>query len=292
MSQLAGSGSTMNLTPGLKAKYGFRTALSKLKCLVLIFAVVHPITLLSCFSTFPSIRQVNVRRNAREPGQASGSASKASSAVVDDSDLSDLPSEKLTKPDEGTKKKKKSFDSLIAEADAFSTKAERASKKSTAMVSLEDELKGLSIEDDTELDAIMMATARGGKASDVSLSTRLTKWLEETKELIQNPTKQQVTYGVIFASSIGLLVLMFVITFALGGIRLQGDGVETARRRTAKLNDAYMQSVAIMREQKKRLAEMDDIRAMNSDFYADPATFLNFNTPKLEDIKPEDVLGQ
>ncbi|CAE8636730.1 unnamed protein product, partial [Polarella glacialis] len=137
-----------------------------------------------------------VARYAREPGSAPGSGSsrdqneylskKAATATVDDGDFSG----ELVKKSGA---KASGFNSLLAEADKFASKSDRTSRKSKSL-SLEDELSGLSLEDDTDLDAIMMRRARGGKASDVSLSVRLSKWVEETKEIIANPTKQQVTY--------------------------------------------------------------------------------------------------
>eukprot|EP00913_Durusdinium_trenchii_P012976 g12184.t1 len=123
---------------------------------------------------------------------AEGGSSKTG-AVVDDSDLD---GEGTDAPD----KKKAKFDDILTEADNFATSIERKSRRSTAVarVSLEDELRGLSLEDDTDLDMMMMSRARGGRAKETSLSYRINKWFEETKEMIVNPTRIQVTYGMIF----------------------------------------------------------------------------------------------
>lgn len=225
---------------------------------------------------------------------ASGSAPRghplraSQSPVVDDSDLD-------SDSNSGSSKKKTGFDSLVDEADNFATQIERTNKKSNAMarVSLEEELRGLSLEDDTDMDVMMMNTARGGSARDSSLSFRLNRWFEETVELIQNPTKLQVTYAVIFFGCVAGLILMGVITFALGGVRLQGDGIETARRQEVKMGDARMQREAIYRENRRKFAEMDDIRKYNSDFYTmTPDSFINFSPKTLDDVKPEDVIGK
>lgn len=114
------------------------------------------------------------------------------------------------------------------------------------------------MEDDTDLDMMMMSRARGGRARDTSLTYRINQWFEETKELITNPTRIQarralsavekgvlkcieVTYGMIFFSCFSSLIIMGVITFALGGVRLQGDGVESAMRQKVMDGDAMMQ---------------------------------------------------
>ena len=152
---------------------------------------------------------------------------------------------------------------------------------------------GLSLEDDTDLDMMMMSRARGGKAKETSLSYRINKWFEETKEMITNPTRIQVTYGMIFFACFSSLIIMGVITFALGGVRLQGDGLETAMRQKIKDGDAFMQRYQMIRENKRRFAEMDDIRKYTSDLYTlNPDSKINYAPKTLAEIKPEDVIGE
>ena len=45
----------------------------------------------------------------------------------------------------------------------------------------------------------------------------------------------------IFFSCFASLIIMGIITFALGGVRLQGDGVESAMRQKVMDGDAMMQ---------------------------------------------------
>jgi len=214
--------------------------------------------------------------------------------VVDDSDLAGLDDDKPAGSDDG-KKKKTTFNSLLADADSFTKPAERSNKKALApRVSLEDELQGLSLEDDTDLDVMMMSSARGGRSKDVALSYRVNRWFEETKELFLNPSKIQVTYGIVFFSIVATLLLTGVITFALGGFRLEGDGIETARRRVAKMDDAFYQRKEIMKENKRRFAEMETTRPYMEDsrLTLNPDSKINFRSKRLIDVKPEDVIDK
>jgi len=213
---------------------------------------------------------------------------KSITPVVDDSDLDKLDDDK---PSDG--KKKTTFNSLLADADSFTKPAERSNKKALApRVSLEDELRGLSLEDDTDLDVMMMGSARGGKSKDVQLSYRVNRWFEETKELIMNPAKIQITYGIIFLSIVATLLLTGVITFALGGFRMTGDGIEDARRRVAKEDDAFYQRWEIKKENKRRFAEMESTRPYfeNNMITLNPDSKINFRSKRLSDVKPEDVI--
>jgi len=212
--------------------------------------------------------------------------------VVDDSDLDALDDDKSAGSSDG-KKKKTTFNSLLADADSFTKPAERSNKKALApRVSLEDELKGLSLEDDTDLDVMMMGSARGGRSKDVALSYRVNRWFEETKELILNPAKIQVTYGIVFLSIVATLLLTGVITFALGGFRMTGDGIEDARRRVAREDDAFYQRWDIKKENKRRFAEMENTRPYfeNNLITLNPDSKINFRSKRLIDVKPEDVI--
>ena len=103
----------------------------------------------------------------------------------------------------------------------------------------------------------------------------------------------QVTYGMIFFSTFAALILMGVITFSLGGFRLQGDGVETAMRQKVKNSDAFLQRYQMIRENKRKFAEMDDIRKYTSDLYTmSPDSKINFAPKTLQEITPEDVIGE
>ncbi|CAE8596472.1 unnamed protein product, partial [Polarella glacialis] len=97
--------------------------------------------------------------------------------------------------------------------------------------------------------------------------------------------------GIIFGASVAILLLTGAITFALGGVRLQGDGVETARRRLVKQGDAYVQRMNMMRDNRRKFAEMDDVRKYNSDMFTmNPDSKINFSPKKLEDTSVGDVL--
>ena len=86
---------------------------------------------------------------------------------------------------------------------------------------------------------------------------------------------------------------MGVITFALGGVRLQGDGVETAIRAKLMNSDSFMQRFNMLRENKRRFAEMDDIRKYTSQEYTlNPDSKINFTPKTLSEITPDDVIGE
>lgn len=184
------------------------------------------------------------------------------------------------------------FTSIVAEADAFATRAERSSKRGAlARVSLEDELAGLSLEDDTDLDAMMMSKARGGKAKSTSLAFRLTKWFEETSQTFQNPTKVQISYISIFFASFGALIVTAVMLFSVGGVRVQGDGIETARRRAQKLTDPSATFWTTIRDKRRLVTEVEDPSIfMNSQFGAlNPQSFYDYSQKTLAEISPEEV---
>jgi len=185
------------------------------------------------------------------------------------------------------------FTSIVAEADAFTSKAERSSKRGSALarVSLEDELAGLSLEDDTDLDAMMMSKARGGKAKSTSLAFRLTKWFDETAETIKNPTKVQISYATIFLASFGILVVVSAMTFGIGGVRLQGDGIETARRRAQKMTDANNVLWSSIRDWKRLATEVEDTTPFSMKGFSEltPRSFYDYRTKRLEEISPDEV---
>lgn len=226
-----------------------------------------------------------IGRHARKPGEAPGGASvtegglggqrapaKVSGVtpVVDDSDFGLEDSGAGA----GGKGQKESFDTLMKAADRFATKKERSKRRSRSnALSLEDDLQGLSLEDDLDLSATMMARARTGK-TDVSLAGRLTKWAEETKELITNPTPIQITYGVIFGASVAFLFVIGLVAFSLGAVRLRGDGLDVERRRQMTMQDPFILQRAQMMDFKKRAMEVDDIRE------------LSFNPPAPEEAPP------
>jgi len=214
----------------------------------------------------PSLRgsSTPASRSARPAGEgASGGKAAGVIPVVDDSDFAGDPEPK--KPSESRKKKVEDFDSLLKAADRYSTKADRQKRKSrSSALALDDDLKGMSLEDDAGLEIDLMSRARTGK-TDVSLNGRLAKWARETQELVRNPTPVQVTFGVIFGASCLFVVLIFVLTYSMGAVRLRGDDLQVERRRQMEMNDPYIQRYQRMMEFKKSAMEVEDLRMLNRD---------------------------
>jgi len=150
-------------------------------------------------------------------------------------------------------------------ADRYSTKAERSKRKSKSnAIALQDDLKGVSLEDDAGLEIDLMSRARTGK-TDTSLNGRLAKWARETQELVRNPTPVQVTFGVIFGASVLFIVLIGVLAFSMGAVRLRGDDLQVERRRQMDMNDPFIQRYQKMMEFKKAAMEVEDLRMLNRD---------------------------
>jgi len=197
--------------------------------------------------------------------------------VVDDSDFDDEkaapgPSPPPSPPPAGEggqiKKSNRTLDSIMAAADSFALKKDRSKRakpartNSASLTTLEEDFQGMSLENEADLSISMAATARSGKV-DLSLETRLNKWLEESKQLISNPTEVQLTYSLIFVSTIALVFLLGIFTIAAGGVRTRGDDLAVDRRRQAVMQDAYIQRWNILIENKKKFAAVEDIRDAN-----------------------------
>jgi len=153
--------------------------------------------------------------------------------IVDDSDIEDTPSEGSEEKPKNKKGASSSssmedFESLMKAADEFAAKKK---KKSTAIVqdSLEDDLRGLSVQDETDFKDITTGGFEGKRRLDLSLEGRFRQWAGETVALIRAPSKGQKRFVSVFASSLGLVILLFVVTLSLGAIKLKED-VDTAAR--------------------------------------------------------------
>lgn len=205
-------------------------------------------------------------RQAAEQGAAVG-------PVVDDSDFGDeaapAPAPPPSPPPagQGGQIKNRTLDSIMSAADSFAIKKDRAKKKpartnSASLSTIEEDFQGMSLENEVDMSMSMAATARSGKV-DLSLETRLNKWVEESQELISNPTKVQLTYSIIFVSTIALVFLLGIFTISAGGVRTRGDDLAVDRRRQAVMQDAYIQRWNILIENKKKFAAVEDIRDAN-----------------------------
>jgi hypothetical protein len=191
---------------------------------------------------------------ARRAEGSSASGKKAVGAVVDDSDLADIPS--------SSAKKDKDFDSLMKAADSFNDRMARKKRKGKqddsdlsvvedykmAGISLDD-----SLEDESDVTKEMPLAARTGKV-DTSVSGRITKWAAETTELVTNPTKIQITYATILAASISLLFLTGLLVYTMGGVRFRGDSLQVYQRRQRDLQESRAQELAIRQENWRRLS--------------------------------------
>lgn len=157
--------------------------------------------------------------------------------------------------------KKETLDSIVEAADGFGG-AGKARRREKSTLSLQEDIKGLSLEDDVDLSIGMMKAARSGKV-DVSLEGRLGAWLGETKELISNPTPIQLTYVAIFWGSFVLIILAAGLVVGLGGVRLRGDGADSERRRQLVEQDAFVQRSKLLRENKARMGQVRDKRELS-----------------------------
>lgn len=179
--------------------------------------------------------------------------------VVDDSDLDEAPAKPKGAP-ASSKAQTASFEAMVEAAGDFSTKMDRSKRKSrSGLLSLEAELEGLSLEDEKDLDAQMMATARPAKRADVSLQTRLMKWWEETKMLMTNPTKGQLVYGSIFAFFVVCLIVTFIIVFSMGAISFKGDGEMFRRMEDNFWKDGYVERYRQISENRMKWRDLEDI---------------------------------
>jgi len=183
-------------------------------------------------------------------------ASKGVGPVLDESDF-DLEDD-AKKSD----KKVKDLESILDAADKFAIKKDKQKKKSSSLMSLEDELKGMVLEDEVDLSSGLMKTARTGKV-DVSVEGRLAKWAAETKELITNPTKLQLTYIQIFGASVFLLVLAGIITFAVGAVHFKGEGIDFEERER-KIKDPWTERFELMRANREKMMTVKDLRELSN----------------------------
>lgn len=195
-----------------------------------------------------------VKAGASSPSGDSQQAKKAFTAVVDDSDF-----DSASAPVEV---EKSGLDSLLEEADSFALKKDRTRKKGK-IASIEDELKGLSLEDDK--DQGFMQFARLKTTPDVSVEGRLGKWLQETKEFFANPTPQQIWFAGVTAFIFFGMILTGVVVFLMGGMHLRGDEAEVQARRATLLKNKGTQWAMLLTEKKKRFAEIEDLRAISGE---------------------------
>jgi len=171
------------------------------------------------FVGFPSgpVAAPRVRALATEKGGGGG-------PVVDDSDF-DLEDD--NKKGQEQKAKAAQLDAILEAADNIASqkdKIQQKKKATSSLASLEEELAGKTIEDDVDLSVGMMKAARSGRV-DTSLEGRIAKWFYESKELIQNPTKLQLTYLSIFFGSVSTIFWATVCVIALGALKYKGEGI-------------------------------------------------------------------
>lgn len=206
-------------------------------------------------------------RHARKVGEGVGPGPGTKSAtpvvpVVDGSDF-DLGGEATIAP--APSKKNGDFESVLEAADSFATKTERKVTRglrrtsgAIKTLSLEDDLAGMSIEDDEDLSAAIMASTRREPTIEITLVGRIKAWAEETYQLVTNPTPVQVNYVTIFFASAAFIVLLGVLTFAMGGVRLRGE--IDAEQLNAKLaSQGYYQMRQKMKVNQMKANAVDDI---------------------------------
>lgn len=193
-----------------------------------------------------------------------GKKSGLGGAVVDDSDF-DFEDKKKKKST--GKSKNADLNRILESADSLAIK-KAPKRKSKTLVSLEDELAGLSLttdEDDIEVTLMTRAkkAARSG-SGEVSVSERLVKWAAETKDLITNPTPIQLTYVSIFSGTVGIIILAGVLAASAGLIRYQGIGID--QNTVEKIdNSPYAQRMLLMQANRQKARTVENINELMKD---------------------------
>lgn len=225
----------------------------------------------------------------RAPQLSGRRATKGAGPVLDDSDFDIEDDPKGGKKDSG-KANTKELQSILDAADKFAIKKDKQKKKSSSLVSLEDELKGMAIEDEADLTGGLMKTARTGKV-DVSVEGRLAKWLGETQELISNPTKLQLTYATIFFGSVALLFLAGVVTFFSGAIHFKGEGIDydSAQR---MMEDPFSQRYKIIKANREKAMTVKNIGDLYNDQPGAPNSMLRGMWGMEDSVPYEPLPGQ
>mmetsp|Transcript_19610 Transcript_19610/g.42868 ORF Transcript_19610/g.42868 Transcript_19610/m.42868 type:complete len:320 (+) Transcript_19610:73-1032(+) len=210
-------------------------------------------------------------RAEKTPGETRGASQVA--PVVDDSDFDLGGSATASNNAPAKKSKAASFDSLLEAADNFATKKDRkkrrgivrsetSAEKAEDGLSLMDDIRGLSLEDDVDLDISMSSSARRQPKTEQSMEGRLGAWLSETWQLITNPTAIQINYVVIFASSVGFLLLLVLLTFSLGAVRLKGE-IDYDAQKLQQSQSGFALRQQIMRATRDAYMKYDgDVRDM------------------------------
>mmetsp|Transcript_7530 Transcript_7530/g.13578 ORF Transcript_7530/g.13578 Transcript_7530/m.13578 type:complete len:296 (-) Transcript_7530:120-1007(-) len=180
---------------------------------------------ISCASTSAA-----VEGSSEKPAKSDSEASSEKPPKSDSESSSEKPKSDKPKSKKGGSSSSSTddFESLMRAADEFAAKKK---KKSTAIVAdpLEDDLRGLSVQDEADFKDITTGGFEGKRRLDLSLEGRFRQWAGETVALIRAPSKGQKRFVSVFASSLGLVILLFVVTFSLGAIKLKED-VDTAAR--------------------------------------------------------------
>lgn len=231
---------------------------------VLGLAAVASLSLLSgwlpCFTGLGAAapgRQVGPSRRyaAAEDG---GSTDEASALALDD--LS-----KVTKKSKKVDSEK--FDAIIKAASAFTTKAERAKRRQAKMealatITLEDNLRGMSLENAVDDSEAMIASARRKPKLDTNFEGRFKAWRIEMWNLIQNPSDMQRNYLIFFTGTVLATFSASLIFISLGGVRLLGEEEEDIVRNYYE-SDLFKEQMAYKMTLRK-FRSMDAIRPDSS----------------------------
>lgn len=200
---------------------------SLFRSFVLGLAAVASLSLLSgwlpCFAGLSAAASGRQRGASRLHAEKDGGSKDEASSVA----LDDLA--------EATKNSKKvdtqKFDAIIKAASAFTTKAERAKRRQAKMealatITLEDNLRGMSLENAVDDSAAMIASARRKPKLDTNFEGRFRAWTIEMMNLMQNPSDMQRNYLIILTATILGALSASIIFISLGGVRLLGEEEE------------------------------------------------------------------
>lgn len=210
-----------------------------------------------CSTNVHVILRAKVQRYAAGSPQGTNTERKKTpaSGVMPVVDTSDFDADGGSSPGG----KKESLESLMQAAKGFAAKKDLARRAAKNSLSLEDDLRGLSLEDDVDVSMDMVAAARRPASGDISLEGRFSAWLKETWSLITNPSPIQINYLFIFVASIGLLFVVALITFSLGGIKQRGEDADAMIRYDKMRRNSMVRKYDLIRANRERFEGVEDL---------------------------------
>lgn len=159
------------------------------------------------------------------------------------------------------------IDSLLEAADEFAAQSKSSQSlvrdpfADTSIVSLEEDLVGLTIEDDDwDIDNIDQMTATSGNKNtlDISLQGRFSAALSEFQEWLRNWNDLQVSYAGVFIGTALLVALTAVPVALLGGFSFRGARTADELREYQVRDQVNSRYARVRQERQKYRAEAQE----------------------------------